>query len=82
MRTAVRTFRLTNPVLDLLAKEAERRKTHQAEIVREALSQYFEHRQLETALLGIEQRLAQRLESQQQTLHHGLEKILSLAVPA
>jgi hypothetical protein len=82
MRTAVRTYRLTHPVLDQLAREAERRKTHQAEIVREALSQYFEHRQLEAVLLGVEQRLAQRLDAQQQTLHHGLEKILSLAVPA
>jgi hypothetical protein len=82
MRTAVRTFRLTHPVIDLLAKDAERRQVNQADIVREALAKYFEGRQLEAALLGIEQRLAQRLDMQQQTLHQGLDKILSLAVPA
>ena len=82
MNTTVRTFRLTYATCDLLAKEAERRHSTQADIAREALSFYFDHRKLETALLGIEQRLTQRLDAQQQTLHHGLEKILSLAVPA
>jgi len=82
MRTTTRNIRLTHAILDLIDKEAERRKCGQADIIREALARYFEGRQVEAALLGIEQRLAQRLDTQQQTLHHGLEKILSLAVPA
>ena len=82
MRTAVKSIRLTHPVCDQLEREAERKRTTTTDIVRIAVAEYFDHRQTEAALLALEQRLAQRLDAQHHTLHAGLEKILSLAVPA
>lgn len=82
MRTAVKSFRLTHPVCELLEREAEKKNTTTTDIVRIAVAEYFDHRQTEAALLALEQRLAQRLDAQHHTLHAGLEKILSLAVPA
>lgn len=82
MRTVVRTFRLTQTVSDQLAREAERGRTTSADVVRTAIAEYFEHWQTEAALLALEQRLNQRLDVQNKTLNTGLEKILSLAVPA
>lgn len=82
MRTAVKSIRLTHPVCDQLQREAERNRTTTTDIVRIAVAEYFDRRQTEAALLALEQRLAQRLDAQHNTLHAGLEKILSLAVPA
>jgi len=58
MRTTTRNIRLTHVMIDQIDREAERRKCGQADIIREALVKYFEGRQVEAALLGIEQRLA------------------------
>jgi hypothetical protein len=81
MRTTTRNIRLTHTLLDLIDKEAERRKCGQADIIREALARYFEGRQIEAAMLGLEQRLGHRLDLQNQRLTDGLQKIMSLAEP-
>jgi hypothetical protein len=77
----VRTFRFNHAIVDQIGREAERQKTTGADIVRLALAQYFEHRQTEATLLGLEQRLTARLDAQGQHLSAGLQKILSLAEP-
>ncbi len=82
MRTAVKSFRLTHPICEQLEREAERKHTTTTDIIRIAVAEYFDCRQNEAALLALEQRLAKRLDAQHHTLHAGLEKILSLAVPA
>jgi hypothetical protein len=79
--SAVRTFRFTHAIVDQLGREAERQKTTGADIVRLALTQYFEHRQNEAALLGLEQRITARLDAHGQHLSSGLAKILALAEP-
>jgi hypothetical protein len=81
MRTTVRTIRFTHSLADQITREAERQKTTAADIVRTALSEYFEHRQTEAAMLGLEQRLVARLDAHGQHLSAGLQKILSLAEP-
>lgn len=81
MRTAVRTFRLTHTVIDQLAQEAERRNSTLVDIVRIAITEYFEHRQTEAALLSLEQRLYARIDAHTQRLSTDLQKILSLAQP-
>lgn len=82
MRTTTRNIRLTYTMIDQIDREAERRKCSQVDIIREALAKYFEGRQLEAVLLGMEQRINHRLEAQNQCLNNGLQKILALAEPA
>ncbi len=81
MRTAVRTFRLTHPVCDQIDKEAERRKTTSADVVRLAISEFFQRKQVESALLGMEQRLAERIDTNAKYLAAGITEILDLATP-
>lgn len=81
MSTTTRTYRLAKNICDLLAQEAEKRRTSEAEIVRRCISQYFESAQTETALLSLEQRLTARLDAHTQHLSTGLQQILSLAEP-
>jgi hypothetical protein len=79
--SAVRTFRFSHALVEQLAREAERQKSTAADIVRTALAQYFDNRQTEAALLGLENRLISRLDAHGQHLSAGLQKILSLAEP-
>lgn len=81
MRTAVRTFRLTHPVCDQIDKEAERRKTTSADVVRLALSEFFQRKQVESALLGMEQRITARIDLNARALADGIKEILDLASP-
>jgi hypothetical protein len=81
MATSVHTFRFTLTLANQLAREAERQRSTSSDIVRTALSEYFNHRQQEAALLSMEQRLVARLDAHGQHLSSGLQKILSLAEP-
>jgi len=81
VRTAVRTFRLTHPVCDQIDKEAERRKTTSADVVRLAISEFFQRKQVESALLGIEQRITARVDLNARMLADGIREILDLASP-
>jgi hypothetical protein len=81
MRTAVRTFRLAHAVCDQIDKEAERRKTTSADVVRLAISEFFQRKQVESALLGIEQRLTARVDLNARMLADGIKEILDLATP-
>ena len=81
MRTAVRTFRLTHPVCELIDKEAERRRTTSADVVRLAISEFFQRKQVESALLAIEQRITARVDLNAQMLADGIKEILDLASP-
>ncbi len=79
MRTAVCTYRLTHGTVDQLAKEAERRRSTSVDIVRIAIAEYFQHRQMEAALLGLEQRMINRFDAHNRQLSAALEKIFALA---
>jgi predicted transcriptional regulator len=81
MRTAVRSIRLTHTLNDQIEAEANRSKKPSVEIIREALTQYFEHRQVEAALLNLEQRFTARLDAHTKHISGDLQKILSLAQP-
>jgi len=81
MRTAVRTFRLTHPVCEQIDKEAERRKTTSADVVRLAISEFFQRKQVESALLGMEQRITARVDLNARMLADGIKEILDLATP-
>lgn len=81
MRTAVRTIRLTHPVCDQIDKEAERRKTSSAEIVRLALVDYFQRKQVESAFLAVEHRVNQRIDINANYLAEGIKEILDLLQP-
>lgn len=82
MRTAVKTFRFPHQLSDQLAREAEKRNCTSADIVRDALSEFFERRQAEAMILQLEQRIGARLDSQTQQIYAILQKILALAEPA
>jgi hypothetical protein len=81
MRTTVKTIRIPHSLNDQIVREAERQRTTAADIHRLALTQYFDRRLSESALLGIEQRLTARLDAHGQLVSTGLAKILSLAEP-
>jgi len=81
MRTAVRIFRLTHPVCDQIDKEAERRKTTSADVVRLPISEFFQRKQVESALLGMEQRITARVDLNARMLADGIKEILDLATP-
>lgn len=81
MRTAVRTFRLTHPVCDQIDKEAERRKTTSADVVRLAISEFFQRKQVESALLAVEQRITARVDLNARMLADGIREVLDLATP-
>jgi predicted DNA-binding protein len=81
MRTAVRSIRLTHTLIDQIEAEASRTKKPSVEIIREALTKYFEHRQMEAAMLKLEQRLTAKIDSHTQHISGDLQKILSLAQP-
>jgi hypothetical protein len=81
MRTAVKTIRFTHPIADLLSKEAEKRNVTVSDIVREAISDHFEHRQAEALILALEMRIAAKIDSNTQFINSGIQKILSLAQP-
>jgi predicted DNA-binding protein len=81
MRTAVRSIRLTHTIIDQIEAEAARTKKPNVDIIREALTQYFEHRQMEAALLNLEQRFTAKLDAHTQHISGDLQKILSLAQP-
>lgn len=81
MRTAVRTFRLAHPVCDQIDREAERRRTTSADVVRLAIAEYFERKQVESALLAMERRLAERIDINAKHLADGIMEILNLATP-
>lgn len=82
MRTTVKSIRLPHSLADQIAREAEKRNCTLADVTRDALSEYFERRQAEAMLLGLEQRINTRIDAQTRHLDDGLKKILSLAVPA
>lgn len=82
MGTKIQSLRLTYAVADQLAREAERERTTVADIMRVAIAQYFDRRQHEAALLGLEHRLASRLDAHTHHISSGLAKILAMAEPA
>lgn len=82
MSTTARTYRLPNPVCTLLAAEAEKQKTSEAEIVRRAIAQYFETSQAEAALTALEHRVLTHVDSRTQHLAVMMQHIISLATPA
>lgn len=82
MLTKIQSLRLTPSIADQLAREAERQRTTVTDIMRLAITEYLGHRQAESALLSLEQRLTTRLDAHTQHLASGLAKILSMAEPA
>lgn len=81
MRTAVRSIRLTHPLAEQIDKEAERRNTSSAEIVRVALSDFFQRKQVEAAFLSVEQRLRERIDLNANYLAEGIKEILDQIQP-
>lgn len=81
MRTAVKSIRVTHPIVDQIAIEAERLNTSFSDIVRIAIEEYFKRRQLESSLIGVEQRIIKNIENSSMTIRNEIKKILDLAEP-
>ena len=81
MRTTIKTLRLTHPMLDQLAREAEKRNTNSADIVRIAIAEYFQRKHVESAFLAAEQRITACVVENARALASGIEEILDLAQP-
>jgi hypothetical protein len=81
MTTETKTYRLSKSTCAQLEREAEKRNTTSAEIVRLAIADYFQRKQFEGNLLAMEQRILARVDANAQALADGIKEILDLAAP-
>jgi predicted transcriptional regulator len=79
MATETKTFRLSKSVCDQLAREAEKRNATAADVVRLAIADFFQRKQLEGNLLALEQRIIARIDANSLALADGIKEILDLA---
>lgn len=77
--TVAKTYRLPTGLYSLISQEAETLKTTEADVVRQALRQYFSRRQEENALLALEARLSDKIDMNTQRVAAMLREIISLA---
>lgn len=81
MTTETKTYRLSKSTCAQLEREAEKRNTTAAEIVRLAIADYFQRKQFEGNLLAMEQRIVARVDANARALADGIKEILDLAAP-
>lgn len=80
-KTIAKTYRFSAGLHSLIVSEAERLKTTEADIVRLALRNYFDERQKQDQLAGLEERIIHRLDAQSQRLAKMVQHVITLAQP-
>ena len=76
-----KTIRINENICDFIDKEAEAKNISAADVIRNALADYFLAKQFQASLLAMEQRIVQRIESNSHALAEGIQEILDLASP-
>ena len=79
--TVAKTYRMSAGVHALIVTEAERLRSSEADVVRMAIRQFFDHRQKLDHMESVERRITERIDAQSQRLTILVERILSLAQP-
>lgn len=81
IKTVAKTYRFSAGLHSLITSEAERLKTSEADVVRLALRSYFDDRQKQDQLTGLEERLITRLDAQSQRIAKMLQQVMAMAQP-
>lgn len=81
IKTIAKTYRFSVGLHALIVSDAERLKTTEADIVRLALRNYFDERQKQDQLAGVEERVIARLDAQSQRIAKMLQQVMALAQP-
>lgn len=76
-----KTVRLNKNICDFVDREAEAKNISSAEVIRNALSDYFLSKQFQSSLLAMEQRIIQKVDTNSRALADGIGEILDLASP-
>lgn len=81
IKTIAKTYRFPAGLYALIVSESERLKTTEADIVRLALRNYFDDRQKQEHLDGVEKRVIARLDAQSQRIAKMLQQVMAMAQP-
>jgi hypothetical protein len=81
IKTIAKTYRFSAGLHALIVSDAERLKTTEADIVRLALRNYFDDRNKQDQLAGVEERVIARLDAQSQRIAKMLQQVMAMAQP-
>lgn len=79
MRTTVQSIRFPHPLWDRIKSVAELKNSTGADVVRDALGEYFERQKTSAEIAAMESRLVSKMDEQTQQITTGLKQLKDTA---